>query len=318
MTANSGSSRYSYKRNRSRKITRDLVPRTVNRTMSALLTMVEDRVNHFKSCKAAGICGNTFLACRDDTVRAIKNEITNATRSISAETAGSVIRIVCEESELFGEECKCEIVDSVQRNTCSDDTTDQTADPDLADKLADDKLLPRQSMYYVENYFTPSIWEQLGAPEFNRGLFVDIMRLLSNLGMRRPREEFWDHLCGTLQWATGGKMHGPFEPDKEVLQYLLENYDFEMNWRDHTPMEYPRHPRVLQETHPHLYDRAYTVAQQPIAPPSLLDTNILAQLKCSPISSTVPPQQPPQQPWHLGWLSKPCWCSESCVTTPPS
>ena len=138
MTANSGSSRYSYKRNRSRKITRDLVPRTVNRTMSALLTFVEDRVNHLKSCSAAGIGGNTFLACRDDTVRAIKTEIKNATRSISAETAGSVIRIVCEENELFGEECRCEIVDSVQRNTCSDDTTDQTADPDLTDKLADD------------------------------------------------------------------------------------------------------------------------------------------------------------------------------------
>ena len=280
--------------------------------------MVEDRVNHLKSCNAAGIGGNTFLACRDDTVRAIKTEIKNATRSISAETAGSVIRIVCEENELFGEECRCETVDSVQRNTCSDDTTDQTADPDLTDKLADDKLLPRQSMYYVENYFTPSIWQQLGAPEFNRGLFVEIMRLLCNLGMHRPREEFWDHLCGTLQWATGGKLTGPFEPDKEVLQYLLSNFEFEMQLSGEAPTEYPRHPHVLLETHPHLFGRAYTIAQQPIAPPSLLDTNMLAQLKSSPISPTVPPQQPPQQPWHLGWLSKPCWCSESCVTTPPS
>ena len=166
-------------------------------------------------------------------------------------------------------------------------------------------------MYYVENYFTPSIWQQLGAPEFNRGLFVDIMRLFCKLGMHRPREEFWDHLVGTLQWATGGKLTGPFEPDKEVLQYLVSNFEFEMNESGEAPTEYPRLPHDLLETHPHLFARAYEGKEEPIAPPSLLDTNMLAQLKSSPISPTVPPQQPR----HLGWLSKPCWCSESCVTT---
>ena len=78
-------------------------------------------------------------------------------------------------------------------------------------------------------------------------------------------------------------MIGPFEPDKEVLQSLLSNFEFEMQLSGEAPTEYPMLPNTLLETHPALYHRSYESSDPPILPPSTLDTHTLNAVK-----------------WHLG------------------
>ena len=127
------------------------------------------------------------------------------------ETASAIIQSVVEDEDLFDLQARCAIVGSVNAKTCQNDYVPTVADQRGNDRVTNEKLLPRQSMYHVENYFTQKVWSKLR--EHNHGnrtmVYLEIGRLLVALGMQRPQEKFWGHLVGTLQWAMEGRLHNP-------------------------------------------------------------------------------------------------------------
>ena len=178
--------------------------------MAALLPTVQARIVHLQTCKRAGMGGASYLNIVSDTRTIILNSITNYPHSIPVETASALISCVVEDGDLFDLQDRCAIVESVNAKTCQNDHVPTVADQRGNDRFTNEKLLPRQSMYHVENYFTQKIWSKLREHNVNRSMvYLEISKLLVQLGLQRPQEKFWGHLVGTLQWAMEGRLDNP-------------------------------------------------------------------------------------------------------------
>ena len=249
--------------------------------MAALLPTVQARIVHLQTCKKAGMQGDSYLKIVSDTKTHILNMIANYPHSIAVETASAIIQSIVEDTDLFDLQARCAIVESVNAKTCQNDHVPTVADQRGNDRFNNEKLLPRQSMYHVENYFTQKIWTMLR--ESNSGnrtmVYLEIGRLLASVGMQRPQEKFWGHLVGTLQWALEGRLDNPLR-ERDALKRMFVQCRQVMNYKPDAPIEYPKDPNTLLEDYPGVYHHAYK-NQPPMPPPYSLDTHTLNVLKAS-------------------------------------
>ena len=191
--------------------------------MAALLPTVQARINHLRCCKNAGMGGDGYLNCVRETTTIILNCITNFQHSIPVESASAIITSVVDDPNLFSLADRQAIVESINAKTCQNDHVPTIADQRGNDRFTNEKLLPRQSMYHVENYFTQKIWSKLGEHNVNRTMvYLEISKLLVQLGLQRPQEKFWGHLVGTLQWALEGRLDNPLR-ERDALKECSSN-----------------------------------------------------------------------------------------------
>ena len=246
--------------------------------MAALLPSIQARIKHLKTCKKAGLSGDSYMKMVCETRTIILTAITNYPKTIPVETASALIQSVVEDAELFDLQDRCAIVESVNSKTCQNDHIGQIADPRGNDRFANEKLLPIQSMYNVENYLTQKIWSRLREHNVNRSMvYLEITKLLVQLGLQRPREQIWGHLVGTLQWAMEGRLDNPLKERDSLKRYFVQCRTV-MNCKIDAPIEYPKEPFQLLDHYPGLYHRTYT-NDLPIQPPVSLDTHTLNVLK---------------------------------------
>ena len=85
--------------------------------MAALLRCIQIRINHLKTCKKAGMCGDSYLKLIDETRAIILAAITKYPHTIPFETATLLISSVAE-CDLFDMQDRCLIVDRVNGKTC--------------------------------------------------------------------------------------------------------------------------------------------------------------------------------------------------------
>ena len=205
--------------------------------MAALLPTIQARINHLQTCKKAGMCGDSYMNIVRDTRTIILNSITNYPHSIPVETASALITSVVEDVELFDLQDRCTIVESVNAKTSQNDHVPTIADQRGNDRFTNEKLLPRQSMYNVENYFTQKIRTRLREHNVNRNMvYLEITKLLVQLGLQRPQEKFWGHLVGTLQWAMEGRLHNPLH-ERDTLKKLFVQCRNLMHAKADAPIE---------------------------------------------------------------------------------
>ena len=134
-------------------------------------------------------------------------------------------------------------------------------------------------MFHVENYLTQKIWHRIREPNVNRSMvYLEITRLLVQLGLHRPQEKLWGHLVGTLQWAMDGRLTNPMS-DRDQLKKFFVQCRAHMNAKVDAPTEYPVLPSTLLEPFPALYHRTYVSDDQPILPPASMDVHTLNVLK---------------------------------------
>ena len=86
--------------------------------MAALLPTIQARINHLKTCKRAGMCGDSYMNIVRDTRTIILNSITNYPHSIPVETASAIIASVVEYVDLFDLKTRIDIVESVNTKMC--------------------------------------------------------------------------------------------------------------------------------------------------------------------------------------------------------
>ena len=115
---------------------------------------------------------------------------------ISADTASALIACISEDLEMFSPECRQTLIDSINSKTsrsdmgCSDNSDEQPAAASTV--LAGRR---KQSLYHIENYLTHAIWKRLRAVPVNREVvYLEIAKLLVQLGLHRLKEKFWGHL----------------------------------------------------------------------------------------------------------------------------
>ena len=85
--------------------------------MAALLRCIQIRINHLKTCKKAGMCGDSYMKFIDEHGTFILNSITNYPHSIPMETASAIIASVGEYVYLFSLKTRLDIVESVNNKT---------------------------------------------------------------------------------------------------------------------------------------------------------------------------------------------------------
>ena len=247
--------------------------------MATLLQQVNSRINHLKTCKRAGYEGESLRKHIEETRQIILSSIENYTRAIPVETASALINSVVEDNDLFVQADRCAILDAVNSKTCQQDTITEIHGATYNDRAVSQRGLPRQSMYNVENYLTQKIWHRLREPNVNRSMvYLEITRLLVQLGLHRPQEKFWGHLVGTLQWAMDGRLTNPLS-DRDQLKKFFVQCRAHMNAKVDAPTEYPVLPSTLLEEYPALYHRTYVSDDQPILPPASMDVHTLNVLK---------------------------------------
>ena len=102
---------------------------------------------------------------------------------------------------------------------------------------------------------------------------LEIAKILVQLGLHRPKEKFWGHLLGFIQWATEAPSDNP-HCDRDMLKAM---------WNE-------AKTAMLMETHAQIYLRAYLGNEQPTLPPSTKDMHSLDVLKpigCRTTTATV-------------------------------
>ena len=139
----------------------------------------------------------------------------------------------------------------------------------------------KQSLYHIENYFTPGLWKLLRADQLNREvLYVEIAKFLVQLGLIRPEEKFWGHLVGFIQWANEVLMDNPYD-DINMLKSLWNEATYTMGLPCGGPTDYPVMPSMLMDVYPRVYARAYPGREEPILAPATKDIHSLNVLKAS-------------------------------------
>ena len=85
--------------------------------MAALLRGIQVRMNHMKTCKKAGMCGDIYMELINEQGTFILNSIRNYPHIIPMETARAIIDSVVEDTEIFELKTRLLIVESVNTKT---------------------------------------------------------------------------------------------------------------------------------------------------------------------------------------------------------
>ena len=150
----------------------------------------------------SGMSPDAAIKVSQQTKTTILKTVSGYTGDISADTASALIACISEDLELFSPECRQTLIDSIISKTlqsdmgCSDNIDEQQATDATACVHRN-----KQSLYHIENYFTPGMWKLLRTDQLNKEvLYVEIAKFLVQLGLIRPEEKFWGHLVGFIQW----------------------------------------------------------------------------------------------------------------------
>ena len=211
----------------------------------------------------------------------IVNRVSTYPRTISVETASALVNCISEDLEMFSPESRQLLIDSINSKTSRGDNVPfDNSDVQTATVANAAVLREKQSMYHIENYLTQAMWKRLCAVHLNREVvYLEIVKLLVNLGLHRPKEPFWGHLVAFIQWATVIPIDNP-SGERDTLKALWSEAKFNMAPMCDGPAEYPAMPSTLMETHPTIYFRAYVGNEQPIRPPpgkDIFSLNVLKQ-----------------------------------------
>ena len=215
--------------------------------------------------------------------------------TISLATATALIDLISEDTTLFSEGFRRLIIEKVNARLGTEpDTANMTLMPAAP-------INGKQTMMYPENYFTECIWRGIvDAESSQHDIYMHIVAILVRLGLSRPQETFWGVLVATLQWGSNNPDFDQGQV-REIMKRIWRNVKFIIPTAPDAPVEYPKLPSKLLETHPELYHRAYKVQDFPVEPPKHLDFMRLSVLRSltgsritkKPILGAVPLQ------WHL-------------------
>ena len=215
---------------------------------------------------------------------------------LSIPTATALIEILSEDVTLFPEASRRLMVEKVNSKIGW-----------VAEGTNLDTLLPavstsaKQTMLHPENYFTEAIWRGLLDDETPQtDVYMQICAVLVRLGLSRPQETFWGVLVATLQWGSNNPDFDQGQV-REIMKRIWRNVKFIIPTAPDAPVEYPKLPSKLLETHPELYHRAYKVQDFPVEPPKHLDfmrLSVLRSLTGSRITKKPLLGAAPLQ-WHL-------------------
>ena len=160
---------------------------------------------------------DTLIKVSKETQTTILNAVSASTCDLSTYTASVLITCISDDLELFNPEGRQALIDSIHSKTrrsdmgCPDNIDEQQATDATACVHCN-----KQSLYHIENYLTHAIWKRLRADQVNRKVvYLEIAKLLAQLGLSRPQEKFWGHLVGTLQWAMEGRLNHPLRDTHE-------------------------------------------------------------------------------------------------------
>ena len=253
---------------------------TVASVMAMLLPLVHKRLDYLKACKKCGMEPDKWMKFTDEARVAILNAVASYPKGISLDIAQAMIMSISEDEELFTPTCRHVLIDSINSKTSNIDTaSDDSYNSQPAAAAPAVGRRSKQILYSIENYLTYTIWKGLREAHVNRqAMYTLIGRLLVQLGLHRPKEIFWGHLVGFVQWATESSMPN-VSSDREMLKAKWNEARLTMDLDFEAPDTYPRTPDMLLLTHPAIFHRAYVGNEQPILPPSTMDADSLEILK---------------------------------------
>ena len=144
---------------------------------------------------------DALIKVSKQTQTTILNAVSASTCELSMETASVLITCISDDLELFSREGRQALIDIIHSKTrrshmgCPDNIDEQQATDATACVHCN-----KQSLYHIENYLTHAIWKRLRAVPVNREVvYLEIAKLLVQLGLHRPKEKFWGHLLGFIQ-----------------------------------------------------------------------------------------------------------------------
>ena len=249
--------------------------------MAALLGVVGKRIDYLKACQKCGMESNKWQKITEEAKKTILNTLVSYREDISVETATALISCIAEDSTLLTDEDRQVLIDSITSKT-------RHSDVGYVDYIDNQPAAAanvfarrsKQTLYHIENYLTHELWKGLREAHVNRQVvYTKITFLLVQLGLHRPRETFWGHLVGFVQWATEAPMDNP-RTDRDMLKARWSEARLTMDVDFSAPAVYPMVPAMLMQTHPDIYRRAY-VDDEPSLPPPTMDVQYLEVLKAT-------------------------------------
>ena len=127
---------------------------------------------------------DTLIKVSKETQTTILNAVSASTCDLSTYTASVLITCISDDLELFNPEGRQALIDSIHSKTrrsdmgCPDNIDEQQATDATACVHCN-----KQSLYHIENYFTPGMWKLLRADQLNREVvYVEIAKLLAQQG----------------------------------------------------------------------------------------------------------------------------------------
>ena len=249
--------------------------------MAALLGVVGKRIDYLKVCQKCGLESDKWKKITEEAKKTILNTLVSYREDISVEIATALISCIAEDSTLLTDEDRQILIDSITSKT-------RHSDVGYVDYIDNQPAAAanvfarrsKQTLYNIENYLTHELWKGLREAHVNRQVvYTKITFLLVQLGLHRPREKFWGHLVGFIQWATEGSTANFRQMDRDMLKAKWNEARSTVNVDFDAPDEYPSTPAILMQTHPAIFRRAYEGMEHPILPPSTLDLGALAMLK---------------------------------------
>ena len=92
----------------------------------------------------------------------ILNTVSAYTRDISVETASALVHCISQDMQMFSPECRQALIDSIHSKTSrSDMGCSGNIDEQQATDASAFVQRNKQSLYHIENYFTPGMWKLL-------------------------------------------------------------------------------------------------------------------------------------------------------------
>jgi hypothetical protein len=254
--------------------------------MAAIILVVFSGIRHVKACIKSRMSSmmslDDLIKVSKQTQTTILNAVSASTCEISMETASVLITCISDDLALFSREGRQALIDIIHSKTrrshmgCPDNIDEQQATDATACVHCN-----KQSLYHIENYFTPEMWKLFSAAQLNREvLYVEIAKFLVQLGLIRPEEKFWGHLVGFIQWANEVLMDNP-DDDINMLRSLWNEATYTMGLPCGGPTDYPVMPSMLMDVYPRVYARAYPGREEPILAPATKDIHSLNVLKAS-------------------------------------
>ena len=263
--------------------------------MAAMIQALSTRIKYLQSLR---------LHTPEDDMRnilmAAENNIVNCVDKypcgLSLPTATALIQILSEDVSLFPDASRQHMVDKI--NSKIGWAVEGTNLDPLVPVVS---TSTKQTMLYPENYFTEAIWRGLLDDETPQtDVYMQICAVFVRLGLSRPQETFWGVLVATLQWGSNNPEFDQGQV-RDIMKRIWRNVKFIIPTAPDAPVEYPKLPSKLLETHPELYHRAYKVHDFPVEPPKHLDfmrLSVLRSLTGSRITKKPLLGAAPLQ-WHL-------------------